>query len=128
VPKDLRIFVLDDHDGVRQALAARLSAVPGLSIVGASSEAEPALLELLRLRPDVILVETKRQDGRGLEIVHWVAANLPDARVIVLTSYSYPSEWERWAAVRAGAAAYFLKDINSPQLVEQLRGLSDAKP
>lgn len=120
----IRVYILDDHEEVRQALAARLSAMPDMLIVGSATGSEPALAQLRCARPDVVLVETKRGDGRGLELVHWIAQSAPGARVIVLTSY--PSEWERWAAYRAGATGYFLKDINSSQLVEQIRGLQSA--
>ena len=122
----LRLYILDDHEPVRQALAARLAALPDVEIVGLGADAETALAELPATHPDVVLVETKRRDGRGLEIVHWLARNALGVRLAVLTSY--PSEWEMWAARRAGAAAYFLKDINSEQLVERLRQLRIVGP
>jgi len=117
----LRLYILDDHEPVRQALAARLGALPGVEIVGLGADAEAALAALPEARPDVVLVETKRRDGRGLEIVYWLAHNAPGVRLAVLTSY--PSEWEMWAARRAGSVAYFLKDIDSEHLVERLRQL-----
>jgi two-component system response regulator DevR len=116
----LRIFIIDDHDDVRRALTAHLNSAPGMVVVGDTAEAEDGLLKARTLRPDVVLVETKRADGRGLEIVSWIAQSGIGARVIVLTSY--PSEWERWAAHRAGAARYLLKDIGSPLLIDQIRG------
>ena len=116
----LRVFIIDDHDDVRRALTARLNAAPGVRVVGEAADAEDGLLQTRSLRPDVVLVETKRGDGRGLEIVSWIAQSGIGARVVVLTSY--PSEWERWAAHRAGAARYLLKDIGSPLLIDQIRG------
>ncbi len=115
----LRILIIDDHDDVRHALTARLSSAPGMAVVGETADAEDGLLKTRTLRPDVVVVETKRADGRGLEIVSWIAQSGIGARVIVLTSY--PSEWERWAAHRAGAARYLLKDIASPLLIEHIR-------
>ncbi len=115
----LRILIIDDHDDVRRALTARLSSAPGMAVVGETASAEDGLLKTRTLRPDVVVVETKRMDGRGLEIVSWIAQSGIGARVIVLTSY--PSEWERWAAHRAGAARYLLKDIASPLLIEHIR-------
>jgi len=98
---------------------ACLSLAPRVSVVGGVGDAEEGLLQVHALRPDVVLVETKRADGRGLEIVSWIAHGTVGARVIVLTSY--PSEWERWAAYRAGAGSYLLKDIGSPQLIAQIQ-------
>jgi len=122
----LRVFIIDDHDAVRRALAARLNAEPGVCVVGEAADAEDGLLQVRSLRPDVALVETKRADGRGLEIVSWIAQSGIGARVVVLTSY--PSEWERWAAHRAGAARYLLKDIGSPLLIDQIRGAATPGP
>jgi two-component system response regulator DevR len=115
----LRILIIDDHDDVRHALTARLNSAPGMTVVGETADAEDGLLKTRTLRPEVVVVETKRTDGRGLEIVSWIAQSGIGACVIVLTSY--PSEWERWAAHRAGAARYLLKDIGSPLLIEHIR-------
>jgi DNA-binding NarL/FixJ family response regulator len=114
----LRVFIIDEHEDVRRALAARLNASPCLAVVGDEGDAEAALLAVHSLRPDVVLLETKRSDGRGLEIVSWIALSDRPAAVFILTSY--PSEWEHWAARRAGAAHYFLKDIDSDQLISHL--------
>lgn len=122
----IRILIIDDHDDVRRALKARLSSAPEMVVVSDTGEAEAGLLQALALRPDVALVETKRADGRGLEIVSWIAQSGVGARVIVLTSY--PSEWERWAAHRAGADRYLLKDIGSFELLNQIQATLAAGP
>ena len=122
----IRILIIDDHADVRQALKACLSSAPGMLVVGDTGEAEEGLRQTVALRPHIVLVETKRADGRGLEIVNWIAQSGLGARVIVLTSY--PSEWERWAAHRAGAARYLLKDIGSPLLIDQIRVTASHNP
>jgi DNA-binding NarL/FixJ family response regulator len=114
----IRIYIIDDHDEVRRALAVRLGSVPGLSVVGDAARADEGLRDVERLRPDVVLVETKRADGRGLEVVSWIALSGLGSRVFVLTSY--PSEWEHWAVRRAGACHYFMKDIDASELVEHI--------
>lgn len=118
----IRVYVVDDHEAVRVALVRQLHAAPGLRVVGESGAVESARADIVAQRPDVILLETKRADGRGLELLGWVIKHSGDARIVVLTSY--PSEWERWAVTRAGAAGYLLKDIGTTQLVEQLRSIS----
>lgn len=118
----LKVYLIDDHDAVREALMVRLCSAADILVVGETGDAEEGLLEVRALRPDVVIVETKRADGRGLEIVNWVAQCGLGVKVVVLTSY--PTEWERWAAHRAGAAIYLLKDIGSPSLVEQVRSVT----
>jgi DNA-binding NarL/FixJ family response regulator len=68
--------------------------------------------------PDVVLVEIKRTDGMGLEIVRQIASLTPAPRLVVLTSY--PSAWEQEAACRAGATSYLLKDIDSEELIRHI--------
>ena len=120
-PVTLRVFIIDDHDDVRHALAARLNAVPGVKVVGEVSLVDGSLRLVQELRPDVVVVETKRQDGRGLEVVNCLARSGTGARVVVLTTYL--SEWEEWAASRAGAVRCLLKDIGTAELVKQIRAV-----
>jgi DNA-binding NarL/FixJ family response regulator len=117
--QEIRVLIVDDHAEVRQALRHRLSYAPDIRVVGDVSEAEQALAAVPALQPDVVLMESKRSDGRGLELIHWIAQNYPASLIIVLTSY--PTEWECWAARRAGALQYLLKDIGSTELVEHIR-------
>jgi DNA-binding NarL/FixJ family response regulator len=118
-PPAVRVFILDDHDQVRQALAARLRGMPDLELVGEASGVEAGLHLVEALRPDVVLVESKRTDGRGLEVVNGILHQGSGAHVIVLTTYL--SEWEEWAVRRAGADRYLLKDIDSPALIDHIR-------
>lgn len=125
MPQPIKIAIIDDHDDVREALAARLCAVANFVVVGQTGNAEEGLLNISACHPDVVLVETKRTDGRGLEIVNWIANRSQGPRVIVLTSY--PSEWEKWAAYRAGAARYLLKEIGSPDLIHEIQNAATAR-
>lgn len=114
----LRVMIVDDHIDVLQALATQLNMAPEIEVVGQASEPEEALEASARLRPDVLLIEPKRQDGRGLELIHLIANQHAVGEMVVLTSYA--SEWEAWATYKAGAAAYILKDINTSDLVQRL--------
>lgn len=118
----IRLFIIDDHADVRRALVAKLSGIRAILVVGETGEADTGMRELQAIHPDVVLVEMKRTDGRGLEIVSGIARNGLAQRVIVLTSY--PSDWERWAAHRAGAVDYLLKDIDSTVLVDRIRAVA----
>jgi len=122
----IKLFVIDDHDAVREALVVRLCTAPGVLIVGDAPATKAALEEINALRPDVVLIETKCANGGGLELVHCIAHGPSGARAIVLTSY--PSEWERWAVRRAGAVGYLLKDLGAAPLLEYIRNVIILNP
>ncbi len=129
MPQPIKLFVIDDHDAVREALVIRLCAVPDVLIVGEAKATEAAIDEINLLRPDVVLIETKCANGSGLELVHCILHGPSGAQVIALTSY--PNEWERAAVQRAGAAGYLLKELGAARLLEYIRNvvlLSPPKP
>lgn len=117
----IKLLVVDDHAEVARALVARLQTNPSLAVLPPEANLECALRQVAALRPHVVLVETKRADGRGLELVSELARAQPAACVIVLTSYA--SEWEAWAMRQAGAADYVLKEIGTDVLVERIKRL-----
>lgn len=113
-----RVFIVDEHTAVRTALAERLAQSASLDVIGHCERADEAILAVRESRPDVVLVETKRSDGMGLEILRQIS-NMPGTPLVfVLTSY--PSEWEKDAARRAGAYQYLLKDIDTTELIRYI--------
>jgi len=120
----VRIYIVEEHDSVRLALAERLGQAAGLAVIGHSGLAENVLPDVESSKPDIVLVEVKRSDGMGFEILRQLAATPKPPKLIVLTSY--PSEWEREAAARAGASAYLLKDIASQELMSVLSEVAAA--
>lgn len=113
-----RVYIVDEHDPVRWALADRLGRAAGIKILGHSGNADEALSDIRRGQPDVVLIEVKRSDGLGLEVLRQVAEVPNPPKVLVLTSY--PSEWEAEAATRAGAHTYLLKDIDPEELIRKI--------
>lgn len=119
-----RIYIIDEHEAVRSVLAERLSRSGQLDVVGHTGDANQALSDVRHSQPDVVLLEVKRSDGLGLEIVRQVAGISTAPIVAVLTSY--PSNWERQAATRAGASLYMLKEIDTEELIRCITDLSAA--
>lgn len=116
------VYIVDEHEPVRGALAERLARAEGIAILGHSGELSQVVADSAHDHPDVVLLEIKRTDGMGIELLRQLA-HLPDPpQVIVLTSY--PTEWEKDAARRAGAAAYLLKDIDSDELIRYITDLT----
>lgn len=118
------VYIVEERPQVRTALADRLGRSPEIQVAGQQGEAQAALSEIEETRPDAILLEVKRADGMGLEILRRLAA-LPDRpKIIVLTSY--PASWERQSAERTGADAYVLKEIESEELIRLILDLVGA--
>ena len=117
-----RLVIIDDHEDVREALQSRLTAAPDIEIVGCTGCWRTGLQQAVQLRPQVLLVETKRADGQGLEALRCLGDQCPGAAVVVLTSY--PDADEQAAARSAGAARYLLKDIDTAQLLAEIRSVA----
>jgi DNA-binding NarL/FixJ family response regulator len=117
-----RLYIVDEHDSVRSALADRLNRASGLIVLGHSGDAEQVLQDIQVEEPDVVLVEVKRSDGLGLEIVRQISELSDPPHLVILTSY--PSEWEEEAAVRAGATSYLLKDLDTEELIRHISEMS----
>lgn len=119
----VKVFLIEEHPQVRQALSKRLRNSAEVELVGEAGEAMQALRQVREARPEVVLIETKRGDGMGLEIIRQVAQEPWLPRVIVLTTYEEP--WERTASHRAGAHDYLLKQIDVPELVKRIQRQSN---
>jgi len=113
-----RVYIIDEHEPVRQALADRLAGAAQIRVLGHSGNADEAVAEIRRTQPEVVLLEVKRSDGLGLEVLRQVAEMPNPPKVVVLTSY--PTEWEAEAATRAGAHSYLLKDIDTEELIRKI--------
>lgn len=110
------LFIIDDRESIRHALAQRLERAPGLTVVGSAGGGEESLRLIGSLRPDVVLLELKLIGGDGLDTLHAIRADFPAVRLIILTSYL--DEFEREVALKAGAEDYLLKDIDSQKLAD----------
>ncbi|MBI3014595.1 MAG: response regulator transcription factor [Candidatus Tectomicrobia bacterium] len=118
---NIKVLIVDGHEKVRQELTAALGRKQGLEIVGAAATGQEALRQVMSLRPDLVLLDVKMDDGNGVETCRRIAAMIPMARVVVLTSYF--DETERNKVLSAGACAYLLKEIGAKQLIHALRAL-----
>lgn len=115
------LYIVDEHDSVRSALADRLNRATGLTVLGHSGDANQVLQDIQAQGPDVVLLEVKRRDGLGLEILRQISELSDPPCLVVLTSY--PTEWEEEAAVRAGATSYLLKDLDTEELIRYISEL-----
>ena len=114
-----RLLIIDDHPLVREALESRLNITSEMEVIGCTGSWQAGLEAVDQLHPDVVLLETKRCDQQGLEALHYLTEKCPFVNVIILTSY--PDIDEQTEALQIGAVDYKLKDINTPQLVEDIK-------
>jgi DNA-binding NarL/FixJ family response regulator len=116
------VYIVDEHESVRSALAERLGHATDLRVIGHSGAPEVVVKDVTETKPSIVLLEVKRKDGMGLEILRQLAELPEPPRVAILTSY--PTQWEEEAATRAGAEVYLLKDIDSKELIDQIAKLA----
>jgi DNA-binding NarL/FixJ family response regulator len=116
----LRIVLVDDHEMVRTGLKAMLSRFAGqVRVVGEAADAPTARRVVAGLNPDVVLADVRLGGQSGLDLCRDLVRDLPERRVVLLTVYD--DEQYLFQAMQAGAAGYLLKQIDGPELVEQLQ-------
>jgi DNA-binding NarL/FixJ family response regulator len=118
MPAPLRVFILDDHELVRQGLKDLLEG-EGFDVVGESGSAAEATRRIPALRPDIAILDGRLPDGTGIEVCRDVRSLNPELRCLILTSYD--DEQALRGAVLAGASGYILKQIRSNDLLEGIR-------
>ncbi|MDT8307531.1 MAG: response regulator [Anaerolineae bacterium] len=121
----IRVQIIDEHPAACRALAARLSTVASLEVVGAQSAFVDGLESMRAARPDVVLLELKWKtddDAAPLAAIGRLLARSP-AAVIVLTSFV--DEAERSRMLQAGARRYLLKDIDTGRLIHEIEAVAN---
>jgi DNA-binding NarL/FixJ family response regulator len=113
------ILLVDDHQLVRAGLAALLETAEDLTIVGQAADGQQAVELVLRLEPDVILMDLSMPIMDGVEATRRILAELPGARIVVLTSFSDSDKVRE--ALAAGAVGYLLKDCEPRELMSSVR-------
>lgn len=114
----IRILTVDDHQLLREGIAAVLDGQEDMSLVGQARNGQEAIESFRRLRPDVTLMDLRMPDMSGIEAISAIRAEFPNARIIVLTTYA--GDANAAAALKAGAAGYLLKNLVRKELLETI--------
>ncbi|HEY8868376.1 MAG TPA: response regulator transcription factor [Candidatus Limnocylindrales bacterium] len=117
-PRELRLLVVDDHEVVRQGLVALLDRRAGFQVVAEAGTVAEAVDGARRHQPDIVIMDVRLPDGSGIEACREIRSELPNTRVVMLTSY--PDEEAVLSAIVAGASGYLLKQIRARDLVAAL--------
>ena len=115
----IRVLVVDDHPVVRQGLRALLSTQPGFEVCGEAGDGAEAFERAGRLKPDVVLMDVVMPSMDGIEALRRIGHELPQIRVVMLTSYA--DERRAMEAVDAGASGFLLKDAAARDVVAAIR-------
>jgi DNA-binding NarL/FixJ family response regulator len=126
----VRVLLVDDQALFREALRTLLEVRPEIEVVGEAGDGDAALRQAADLRPDVVLMDLHMPVLDGIAATRRLRVEQPDVRVLALTTFD--EDEDVFAALRAGAVGYLLKDVTSDRLVEALlaaaRGESVLQP
>ena len=115
----ISVMIVDDHSIFLQGLRRVLEAEPDLVVVGAAADGEEALDVAGRLVPDVVLLDINLPSMNGMQVTRRLKQDLPNVAVIMLTAYH--DENQVLHAIRAGASAYYSKDVQIGELIDAIR-------
>lgn len=115
----IRVFLVDDHEVVRRGLSDLLERAEDIEVVGESALASETMRRVDAVRPDVVVMDARLPDGNGIDLCRSVLRELPETKVLILTSYE--DDEALFSAIEAGASGYLLKQVRGPDLVEAVR-------
>jgi two-component system, NarL family, response regulator len=125
VPNQIRILAVDDHPLLREGIAALVNAECDMKLVAEASNGQEALERFRLHRPDVTLMDLQMPGFNGIESIIKIQSEFPNARIIVLTTYTGDVQVLR--ALKAGARAYILKGHVHRELLETIRAVHAGK-
>src|SRR5215468_1865402 len=121
----IRILAVDDHPLVRRGIANLVSGQADLSLVAEASNGREAIQQFRAHHPDITLMDLQMPEMSGLDAMIAIREEFPEARIIVLTTYSRDVQVLR--AMKAGARAYLLKNLLDKELLQTIRAVYAGK-
>jgi two-component system, NarL family, response regulator len=124
-PKQIRVLSVDDHPLLREGIAALVNAEADMKMVAEASNGQEAIEKFRSHRPDVTLMDLQMPGSNGIEAIIDIHNEFPNARIIVLTTYTGDVQVLR--ALRGGAQGYILKGHVHRELLETIRAVHAGK-
>ncbi len=122
MPEAVRVVVADDHAIFREGVARLLERIPGVELVGEAESGEEAVERAIATAADVVLMDIRMPGAGGITATAELHRRRPESRVIVLTMYE--DDETVFAAIRAGARGYLLKDASPSLMLEAIRAVA----
>ncbi|HET7496647.1 MAG TPA: response regulator transcription factor [Candidatus Limnocylindrales bacterium] len=117
----IRVLVADDHPIVRDGVRALIAASPGLELIGEAVDGDEAVTLVRRLHPDVVLMDLSMPGRNGIDATRAIVADGPATAVLILTMFA--DDESIFAAMRAGARGYLLKDAGHDEMRRAIEGV-----
>jgi DNA-binding NarL/FixJ family response regulator len=119
----ISILIADDHSLFRRGMRSLLSPIPDFKVVGEAATGEETIRLAAELQPDVILMDLQMPGGNGLAATRAILQSNPDIRILVVTLFE--DDDSVFAALRAGARGYVLKDSRDEEMVRAIRAVGN---
>ena len=123
--KPIRILAVDDHPLLRQGIASLIADEPDMTLVAEAANGREAIQQFRTHCPDITLMDLQMPEMNGLDAVLAIREEFPDARIIVLTTYT--GDVQALRALQAGARAYLLKNSLHKELLDTIRAVHAGK-
>ena len=117
----IRVLAADDHEIVRDGIANLIETQSDIQLIAEACDGREAVEQFRKHRPDVTLMDLQMPDMSGIDAIHAICSEFPDARVIVLTTYAGDAQVKR--ALQAGAQGYLLKGSLRKELLDTIRAV-----
>ncbi len=111
----LRLLLVDDHEVVRLGMKALLERHPNIVVIAEASTEDEAIQKTLAHSPDIVLMDIRLAGGSGIDACQRIIERRPETKIIMLTSYA--EDELLFAAIRAGAVGYVLKQVGAGDLM-----------
>lgn len=117
--KPIRILIADDHAVVRRGLRSLIQTEKDLLVIGEASNGIEAVESTLRLKPDVVIMDLIMPEKSGAEAIAEIMAQIPETRIIILTTFGTVDDMAR--AIESGAAGALLKTSDENELIAAIQ-------